>query len=57
MIGEVLLVGVAITLILVAIQFWITAYENGKLKELVKQKDEEIEELQIKLVRSKKDRN
>ena len=42
MTGEILLVGVAITLILVAIQFWRIAYENGRLKELVKQKDAEI---------------
>ena len=43
--GEILLVGVAITLILVAIQFWRIASENGKLEELVKQKNEEIKQL------------
>ena len=47
MTGEILLVGIAITLILVALQFWRIAYENGRLKELVKQKDAEIEQLKI----------
>ena len=43
--GEIILIIVAIVLIIVAIQFWAIAYENGKLKELVKQKDIEIKQL------------
>ena len=55
--GEILLVAVAITLILVAIQFWKLAYEYGKLKELVKQKDTEIEKLKLERDIAMRDRD
>lgn len=55
MTGEILLVAVAIALILVAIQFWRIAYENGRLKELVKQKEAEIK--QLKRAMKDRDRN
>ena len=45
--GEILLVAVAIALILVTIQFWRISYENGKLEELVKQKDAEIKRYKL----------
>ena len=36
-----------IVLIIVVLQFWKCVYENGRLEELVKQKDEKIEQLEI----------
>jgi sensor domain CHASE-containing protein len=39
-------VGAGILILIgVVVSFWNCAYENGKLKELVKQKEEEIERM------------
>lgn len=46
MTGIYIAIGAGILVLIGAVvQFWRCAYENGKLKELVKQKDEEIESM------------
>ena len=57
MTGEILLVGIAITLVGVAVQFWRIAYENGKLKELVKQKEAEIKRYKMERDIAMRDRD